>query len=555
LFYMVKKYLINFYRSLSFKLFLILLSMVVAFVILYSTLCAKLHQNIVEDTVRMSAYRISNIMKQSLHRLMLSNKRDELSRTIEIIGNEPGIERIRIYNKKGEIKFSTNENEIEQIMDMRAEACSDCHLADKTLKSLPLMKKTHIYRATDGRRILGMINPIRNSPECSNAACHIHPPDHTVLGVLDVQMSLSELDEAIHRAKSFIFVVIVFFIFIGTVVIALIIYFIVHRPVSILENGTAKLANGNLEYRIQLNRNDELGTLATSINNMALNLKQANRKLRDWSELLEKRVEEKTAELEQMHKEILQVEKMASLGKMAASVAHELNNPLAGIITYAKLLINKIKEKYQNDSEKKRYLEKLEFIRSEAMRCGNIVKNLLVFARGSTPNFQNCILSDIIERALKIVNHHTELAHIEVKKNINIQPGTIICDPDQLLQAFVALLINAVEAMPNGGLLEVTVQNSQEDDNWVIITIRDTGVGIPDDVKDKILEPFFTTKKEKNGVGLGLSVVYGIIQHHKGKIWLESQKGEGTTFYIKLPVVQQNTDIKETNSGSNFQIS
>ena len=189
------------------------------------------------------------------------------------------------------------------------------------------------------------------------------------------------------------------------------------------------------------------------------------------------------------------------------------------------------------------------------MRCGNIVKNLLVFARGSTPNFQKCVLSEVIGRALKIVNHHTELAHIKVKKNINIQPGTVICDPDQLLQAFVALLINAVEAMPNGGLLEVAVQNPRDDDNWVIVTIRDTGVGIPDDVKDKILEPFFTTKKEKNGVGLGLSVVYGIIQHHKGKIWLESQKGEGTTFYIKLPVMQQNTDIKETNSGSSFPIS
>ncbi|MCK5453266.1 MAG: HAMP domain-containing histidine kinase, partial [Calditrichia bacterium] len=188
--------------------------------------------------------------------------------------------------------------------------------------------------------------------------------------------------------------------------------------------------------------------------------------------------------------------------------------------------------------EKEKFIEKLEHIRSESMRCGNIVRNLLTFARGSTTNFQECNLRDIIDRALRIVNHHIELAKIKVVRQIDIKPGTISCDSDQLLQAFVALLVNAVEAMSDGGNLEISAQHLDQDTKRVIIQIKDTGIGIPEELKDRILEPFFSTKKDQNGVGLGLAVVYGIIQRHNGKFWLKSQKDQGTTFYMELPVVQ-----------------
>ncbi len=537
----LKKNFAGFYHSLGFKIFLILLIMMIIFVTLYSTICTSLQQQILLDTVGHSAYRVSDVIKQSLHRLMLINEREELYRTIQLLGDEPGIENIRIYNKKGEIKFSTKEEEITQIVDLKAEACYDCHTADKPLQSLPMQEKTRIYRTPDDRRVLGMINPIRNSAECSNDACHAHQPELTILGVLDVQMSLNELDQATSRAKFIINIIIVSFIMIAILVVGIIVYFMIHRPINTLELGTDKLAKGELDYRIKMQRKDELGNLAVSINNMAYSLDQADANLREWSNSLEKRVEEKTAELELVNKELIQVEKMASLGKMAASVAHELNNPLAGILTYAKLLIKKIQNNLSQPVEKEKFIEKLEHIRSESMRCGNIVRNLLTFARGSTTNFQECNLSDIIDRALRIVNHHIELAKIKVVRQIDIKLGTISCDSDQLLQAFVALLVNAVEAMSDGGNLEISAQHLGQETKRVIIQIKDTGIGIPEELKDRILEPFFSTKKDQNGVGLGLAVVYGIIQRHNGKIWLKSQKDQGTTFYMELPVVQSSS--------------
>ena len=515
--------------------------MLIIFVTLYSTIYTSLQQKILIDTVGHSAYRVSDVIKQSLHRLMLINEREELYRTIQLLGNEPGIENIRIYNKKGEIKFSTKEEEISRIVDMKAEACYDCHTADEPLQSLPMQEKTRIYRTPEERRVLGMINPIRNSAECSNDACHAHQPDQTILGVLDVQMSLNELDQATSRAKSIVSLIVVSFIILAIILVAVIVYYIIHKPISKLEIGTAKLAKGELDHRITMTRKDELGNLALSINNMAYNLDQANSDLRNWSKLLEKRVEEKTTELELVNKELIQVEKMASLGKMAASVAHELNNPLAGILTYAKLLIKKIQNNISQPIDREKFVEKLEHIHSETMRCGNIVRNLLTFARGSITNFQKCNLSEIIDRALKIVDHHIKLAKIKVVRKLDVMPVTIICDSDQLVQAFVALLINAVEAMPDGGQLEITAQYPYQEAETVIIHINDSGIGIPDELKDKILEPFFTTKKDQNGVGLGLAVVYGIIQRHDGKIWLQSQKDKGTTFFIKLPVTQSNS--------------
>ncbi len=531
-----KKHIIGFYRSLSFKLFMILLLLVMVLFVLYSTLYSTRQVHIYENTVGQSAYRVSDVIKKSLYRLMLQNEREELFHTIVSIGDEPGIELVRIYNKKGEITFSTKPSETGRIVDMKAEACYACHAANQPIVSLPMQKKTRIYRAADGRRIMGLINPIRNAPECSNQVCHAHSKDQTILGVLDVQMSLEELDQALSQTRLTVFTISTGLIILAMILFAIVVYLIIYRPINTLKTGTVRLAVGDLDYRIDMQRKDELGMLARSFNNMAENLKRAYTELKNWSNRLAVRVEEKTEELERMHRGMLQVEKMSSLGKMAATVAHELNNPLAGIVTYSKLLQKRISKNYSANGDCEKIIKELQLIESESMRCGNIVRNLLAFARGTSVNFQEWPLKEIVDRAMGIVQHHMKLGKIEGHSSIEINPDKIVCDPDQLLQALVALLVNAVEAMPDGGELEIAARNMPRNPDRVLLTVKDTGVGIPEGVKDKIFEPFFSTKRDQKGVGLGLAVVYGIIQRHNGKIYVESKEKEGTTFFIELPI-------------------
>ncbi|MEE9168357.1 MAG: ATP-binding protein [bacterium] len=524
------------FHSVGFKLFLLFFLIILGLFAIYTGLRSHLQTKILEDTVQLSAFRSGDLIKKSLYRMMLLNDRESLYETILIIGSEPGVERIRIYDKNGEIKFSTLQVEAGHQVDMKAEACYACHSVGEPIKALPMEHRSRVFRTADDRRIMGLIIPINNAPACSNANCHAHDPQKSILGVLDVQMSLSELDFAVSSAGRTTNIISLAFLLAGMILIGSVVYLGIYRPISILKTGTEKLAAGELGYRIDLKRRDELGVLASSFNNMAENLKRAYDELKQWSQKLEKRVEEKTTELEEIHKEMLQVERMASLGKMAATVGHELNNPLSGIVTYAKLLQRKVQRVFTDAPDKDAILEELELIRAESMRCGNIVKNLLIFARGSTLNLRECNLQNIVKRAMDLLGHHIELAGVEAHSDVNIEPEEIVCDPDQILQALVALLVNGVEAMPNGGRLKVDVQNSKADPEMVLITVSDTGPGILSEVREKIFEPFYSTKKGEKGVGLGLAVVYGIVQRHNGKIWVDSKDGKGSTFHIKIPI-------------------
>ena len=522
--------------SLSFKLFIILLCTVIVGFTIHGILTAKRQTRIVEQQVKLSATRTSDMLKKSLYTNMLLNERKRTHENIQLMGDEPGVEVIRIMNKQGVIKFSSREEEIGSRMDMQAEACYACHAKDQPLQKLSMNEKARIYSKDHNYRVLGLINPIENNTECSSAACHAHSPAKTILGVMDVQMSLKDVDTAVTAARNRTIALAGGIGLLAILVIAVIIYFSIYIPTRKLRVGTEEIAAGNLEHQIHLKRNDELGQLAQSFNRMTRNLKQADRELREWSRTLEERVQEKTEELEEMHRGMVQVEKMASLGKMAATVAHELNNPLSGIATYAKVLMKKINRLMGENQEREDILEELDLIRSESMRCGNIVKDLLIFARESSADFQEVNLHQVIERSLKLVRHHLELGKISSERQFQLDDDLVVCDQEQMVQALVALMVNAVEAMDEGGKLTVGTESMEKDGiPFVKIRITDTGVGMSEEVRDNIFDPFFSTKSETKGVGLGLAVVYGIIQRHNGHIYVESSPGKGTTFFIEIP--------------------
>jgi len=532
-------------KSLSFKIFLILFLSILVLFSIHSFLTERSNRSLMETEVKESAYRASDFIKKSLYTSMLQNEREDIYSSIKLLGTEPGVEVVRIYNKKGEIKYSSLEKEIGMKVDLQAEACYACHVADQPLEKLSTKEKARVYEKQSGYRVLGLINPIKNSNECSNSACHAHSPDQTILGVLDVQMSMENLDNAMVIARNRQYLSAIIIMLIALILIATVIYYGIYKPTKKLRTGTKMLASGNLDYKIDMDRNDELGKLAQSFNEMAANLKKADKELRDWSETLEQRVNEKTEELEEMHRGMVQVEKMASLGKMAATVAHELNNPLSGIVTYAKLLMRKLGRKLpEEDDEKSDMIEELDLIRSESVRCGNIVKDLLIFARESKADFSKTSIHRAIERALNLVDHHIQLRSLHLDTDLALEDDLVVCDEEQMVQALVALLMNAIESMQEGGQLIVSTKEFTEDGNSKIeICLSDTGIGIPQEIQDKIFDPFFSTKNETKGVGLGLAVVYGIVQRHQGTISVESTPGEGTTFHIILPRERKpNTD-------------
>jgi two-component system NtrC family sensor kinase len=514
--------------SLSFRLFLVLFPSVFLLFLVYAGVQNRLQERQLERQVKAEAYRASDFIKQSLHTSMLGNERERMYQMIRLLGAENGVEVVRIYNKKGEIKFSSAEPEIGTSVDPQAEACYACHASGRPLQSLPTSERARIYRKDGQYRVLGLINPIANEPSCSNASCHAHPADQSVLGVLDVQFTLGTLDSALAAAQRQQFALGALVILAGALLMAAIVFYAVYLPVKQLWRGTQAVAQGNLDVRIDLQRSDELGLLAGSFNHMA-------DELRAWSDTLEARVREKTRELEQVHQQMMQVEKTASLGKMAATVAHELNNPLSGIITYAKLTARRLRGAVPDTPERTAMLDDLELIRAESMRCGKIVRDLLTYARQSTPAFQAVHLHDVIHHALKLVAHHTELGHVETETDFQLKDDLVVCDREQIVQALVALLVNAVEAMPGGGRLKLRTWEPAGSTGRIAFSVSDTGVGIPDELRERIFDPFFSTKSDTKGVGLGLAVVYGIVQRHEGTISVASTPGAGTTFTIEIP--------------------
>jgi len=233
--------------------------------------------------------------------------------------------------------------------------------------------------------------------------------------------------------------------------------------------------------------------------------------------------------LKENQEQLIQAEKMTSLGQMAASIAHEINNPLAGVLVYTQLLAKKVASNALDKEVALDYLAKMD---SEISRTSRIIRNLLDFARQSELVLKPVDTNQVIEQALSLVSHQAKLQNIDVIKELGPSLPKVVADFDQLQQVFTNLTLNAIQAMPDGGRL--TLRTSLVGDGQVRIDVQDTGCGISEENLRKLFTPFFTTKGKGKGVGLGLAVTHGIIQRHQGRIEVQSEVGEGTTFTIYL---------------------
>ena len=234
---------------------------------------------------------------------------------------------------------------------------------------------------------------------------------------------------------------------------------------------------------------------------------------------------------------VLHQDKMMSMGRLAASVVHEINNPLSGILNYLRLMIRIVNRGQLTEDQREKFKEYLEVVENETDRCSKIVSNLLTFSRKSPITFEDILVADLIDKCVVLSHHKLELQKINLE--IDIQPAipSIEGDLNQLEQCIINLIFNAIDAMPDGGILTLSAEYDPSEE-MVRIIVTDTGYGIPEEDLPYIFEPFFTTKEEGYGVGLGLSTVYGILERHKGMIKAESPLNGGSIFTIKLPVTQ-----------------
>ena len=520
-------------HSISAKLIGHLLAVMVVVFALLGYLNVRLHRKDLEAATLVSAERVSDIIKHSTTYYMLRNDREGLYHAILTMEDEPGMVKVRIFDQEGRISYSTDPAEVSHVLDKTGEACYGCHTQSQPLARLNRPDRFRIYRS-GGQRVLGIITPIENQPNCSNADCHAHPASQQVLGVLDTNLSLAKTDAQLAVGSTRMLNYTAGAMLIVAVLSWLFVWREVGQPIKALKKGTEHLSRGELGYQIEERSQDEVGDLAHSFNGMSLQLRTANEEIVNWAKTLEDRVVQKTKELNRAHDHVLHVEKMASIGKMAAVVAHEVNNPLSGILTYAKLLRKWVGTGTIEHEKREEAMECLDLIASESRRCGDLIKNLLTLSRTAPMNVQSTDLQAVIDRCLLLVRPQLEQGGIEVQLKIEKGLPLVPCDPAQIEQVLLILIMNAKDAMPRGGNLWIETRLSNAEPA-IEIQVRDDGAGIAPDVLSHIFEPFMTTKERGHSVGLGLAISRGIVERHKGHIEVESVLGRGTAFTITLP--------------------
>ncbi len=496
----------------------------------------KIQEQQLLDSMILGADQLSGSITSATWHAMLADQRESAYQIMETIAQKQGITRIRIFNKEGRIMFSTTAHDT-GIVDKDAEACFMCHSAEQPLVKVDVPTRVRSYYTPEKQRTLSMITPIYNEPSCVDADCHAHPLSQNVLGVLDVSLSLDLVDVEMAQLQ---WRVILISFSIVIVMSLFIMYFTKHfidAPIRHLIAGTHAVSEMQLDTPIAVESSEELGELARSFDRMRIRLKAALEEISQFTDGLEMKIKERADQLKLAHKKLLQSDRLASLGQLSASVAHEINNPVSGVLNLAMLMQRIMKEEGippERMAEFKKYLSQVV---AETSRVGRIVQDLLAFSRRSKPFRAKIDFNAMVTSSLNLLDHKLKLSGVSIERKLLPGLPPIHCDGSQMQQVVINLIMNAAEAAQgkeNGTIIVTTALTV--DRMQLVFSVEDNGDGIAEENLSKIFSPFFTTKPEGKGTGLGLAVVFGIIEAHKGDIDVKSTVGIGTTFVVTLPV-------------------
>ncbi len=534
-------------NSLKFKVgFYLVIALTVAVLIFTLMIVRHNREELLQQVQRHSA-QLADVVIKSTRFAMLQNKRSQVSQIIQDVGAQQGIEKVRILSKNGTVIYSSQKDEIGTLVDQETESCLACHLDEKTRQASPLIGRPRYFTAPDGQRMLGSTAVIRNEPTCSNASCHEHTEEQSVLGVLDIVYPLSTIERTLRSNTYTVIGMSIGFIILAGLLFTYLVHRMVYLPLRDLEDGAARLAAGDLEKKIPVRSTDEFGQLAASFNSMTAALRKSHVDLENWGRTLEQKVEEATRELHDAHAETARSEKLASVGLLAAGIAHELNNPLTGVLTFSYLV-------KKNLPAGSRDAEDLELVIRETKRCATIIRRLLDFSREKTPEKAFTNLNTLIEETLQLIRQPAQVENIEIITDLDEQLPAVWLDENLIKQVIMNMLVNAQHAIEREGSITIKTRLCDAIDgpesitatgHMAEITITDTGCGIPSEDLQKIFDPFFTTKGVGKGTGLGLSVSHGTVESHRGAIEVESIVGKGTEFRIYLAI------NKKDDQGSN----
>lgn len=488
--------------SITLKANLATLILVSLTAVIFSRVFINSQINMVQDELKSRGEVLARNLAYNSELGVLANDKDNLDKLLMGLAKEKDVAYVSIADSQGNILAETGRRE-----------------GKGSVYSFSNPVKTKVIPESLGPEGLA-IAPAENLPE-------------QTIGAVNLDISLEGLYRTIQGIRQKTALLTLVLIVIGFI-LTLLATRIIIGPLLGLAEATRKVSAGDLTSQIEKYSNDEIGDLALSFNEMTKNLKATYEKL----EKRTKELEEANKELKEAQYKLVQTTKMAAIGQLGAGVAHELNNPLGGVLGYAQFTLQKVRKPGFTPEDFSTCQTYLEYIEREALRCKTIVENLLKFSRGPKKDLEDVDLNKVIKDTMSLTGYELRKNKINIIENYDPALPLIKGNFNKLQQVVVNLMLNAGQAMPDGGQLTMITKTKTDADKKpvaVILEVGDTGCGIAPEHLPRMFEPFFTTKQSAKGTGLGLAVSYEIIQEHRGEIEVKSEVNKGTKFIITLP--------------------
>ena len=494
-------------RRLAQKLVLSLTLIVVVIGAISGLITVRTEQQHLLNAMITGADQLSKSITSATWHAMLDDHREAAYEVMQTIGRKQGIDRIRMFNRTGKLMFSTGPDESPATADARAEACAGCHDRLPPRERMSVSSRIRIFNGRDGRRNLAMVTPIFNEAACSQASCHAHPTAVRVLGVLDLSLNLDSADREISQVKLGVFAV----TGIEILLISVFIFFFTRRfvgvPIQQLIAGTKAVSAMDLDQPIDIiNTSEELDHLARSFNTMRDRLRLAMDEINQFTQKLETKVAERTEELRAAHQKLRQTDRLASLGTLAASVAHEINNPISGVLNLSMLMQRILTDDGIPPGRLLEFRKYLSQVIQETSRVGRIVSDLLSFSRRSKPQHAPADLNRIVKTTLSLVSHKLKLGNIAVEQNLADNLPAVRCDNSQIQQVVLNLVLNGAEATQSRAERQLSVRTrALNGGSAVIISVQDNGEGVRQENLSSHLRSFlhYQARRQRRGIGAG----------------------------------------------------